>query len=250
MRDVGNDRAQVHGHGLAQGAAGELDHGRKAGGGRGQAPADGGAKAHFADHVEVGHIPLDLWAAPELRHVHQERQASLGAQQTPAFDVIGIERIFQEADDRKFFQFIDDAQHGRSGPIVVEVPVDLKAIRRDFLGGARLFDHVVLFGRVHLEDGVALLGGALDFAGKVLGGRGPGPRGHGHAVADLLAQQFIRRLFDGLAHGVVQRAHQAGAERASDVVERRLVNHAGDLPFGERGVAALVAVADDAVVQR
>ena len=132
---------------------------------------------------------------------------------------------------------------------MVEVPVDLKAIRRDFLGGARLLDHVVLFGRVHLEDGVALSGGALDFAGKVLGGRGPGPRRHGHAVADLLAQQLVRWLFYGFAHSVVQRAHQAGAERASDVVERRLVDHARDLPLGERGVAALVAVADDAVVE-
>ena len=77
MRDIGNDRAQVHGHGLAQGAAGELNHGRKTGGRRRQAPADGVANAHFADHVEVGHVSLNLRAAPELRHVHQERQAGL-----------------------------------------------------------------------------------------------------------------------------------------------------------------------------
>ena len=132
---------------------------------------------------------------------------------------------------------------------MVEVPVDLKACRRDLLGGTRLFDHIVLFGRVHLEDGIALLGSALDFAGKVLGGCGPSPRCHGHTVADLLAQQFVRWLFDGLAHSVVQRAHQAGAERTRDVVERRLVDHARDLPFGQRSVAALVAVADDAVVE-
>ena len=132
---------------------------------------------------------------------------------------------------------------------MVEVPVDLKARRRDFLGRPRLFDHVVLFGRVHLEDGVAFLSGALDFAGKVLGGCGPGPRRHGHAVADLLAQQLVRRFFDGLAHRVVQRTHQTGAERTSDVVERRLVDQARDLPFAQRGVAALVTVADDAIVE-
>ena len=102
---------------------------------------------------------------------------------------------------------------------------------------------------MHLEDGVALSGGALDFAGKVFGGCGPGPRRHGYAVAHLLAQQLVRWLFDGLAHSVVQRAHQAGAERTSDIVERRLVDHARDLPLGQRGVAALVAVADDAVVE-
>ena len=110
--------------------------------------------------------------------------------------------------------------------------MDFESVGRGVLGGAGLFDDIVVGGRVHLKNSIAFLRGALDLQREILGRCGACPGRHRHAVADLLPEEFVGRLFDGLAHRVVERPHQAVVEIGGEEVEGRAVDQCIDHLLG------------------
>ena len=55
-----------------------------------------------------------------------------------------------------FLQFVDDGKNNRQSPVVVEVPVNLKAGWCNLFGKTGLLNDIVQCAGVHLKDGIAL----------------------------------------------------------------------------------------------
>ena len=180
--------------------------------------------------------------------MHQQRKAGLLPQQAPPFHVGQNEWILDHTDHGCALQLLQNSQDGCERPVVIEVVVHLESGRRHFLHRPGLFKDVVIGAGMDLEDHISLVNRTHHLFGQIFRRRRAGPRRHGHPVAYLLAHEFVRGNLQMLAHGVVQRAHQAGIEIGVNKIEGVTVNevrHGGSLGR----LAARVAVPDDAVVR-
>ena len=180
--------------------------------------------------------------------MHDQGQACLGPKLTPALDVGPRQRIFDKADHGELLQLRDDGSNDARRAAVVEVPMQAESGWRDVLSGLRLLDDVVAGIAVHLEDAVALRGGAFDFAGEDLGRTGARPGADGHGVSHLLPHQLVGGRLEVFAHGIVERHAKGGAEVVVEEVERAVVHDGVHLCVVDGPAFFLTSVADNAVV--
>ena len=179
--------------------------------------------------------------------MHDQRHAALGAEPPPAFYIAQHQGILDIAHYGRFFELFDDGQHRGQSAVGIEIVLHLEAGWCHILYRAVLLKHVVVLASVHLEQPVALVSGADDFAAQLFGIGGPRPRRHGHAVAHLGAHQLVGRHFEILTHHVVQGPGQAEVDIAAQKVEGAAADEALHALRGRRR-AAVLAPAYQAVV--
>ena len=132
---------------------------------------------------------------------------------------------------------------------MIEVVVHFETGRSNLLNGSGLFVHVVIGTGVDFKDHIPFFHGSLNLFGQVFRGGWAGPGSYGYAVAYFLTHEFVRGNFKVFAHGIVESTHQAAVEIGVDKVKRIAVDQVFYSRF-ERGLAACITIADNAIVSR
>ena len=132
---------------------------------------------------------------------------------------------------------------------MIEVVVHFETGRSNLLNCSGLFVHVVIGTGVDFKDHIPFFHGSLNLFGQVFRGGWAGPGSYGYAVAYFLTHEFVRGSFKVFAHGIVESTHQAAVEIGVDKVKRIAVDQVFYSRF-ERGLAACITIADNAIVSR